>query len=159
YEWGMNPIPSEKGKKLQKLIDNPSSDEHIPDLQILILDTPDSSVKLSFVNGMMTPEGGVHLEEVYKNFSNVVLPLVNPDKGKKKDDDDDEKTKKVPKLTLKDIKDHVSVIINYRVRNPQFVGQAKTKLSDPKPKVAFVDKEGKELDTSGKDFTIKKVKS
>lgn len=158
YEWGMNPIPSEKGKKLQKLIDTASSDEHIPDLQILILDTPDNSIKLSFVNGMMTPEGGVHLEEVYKNFSNVVLPLVNPNKEKKKDDDD-EKTKKGPKLTLKDIKDHVSVIINYRVRNPQFVGQAKTKLSAPKPKVAFVDKEGKELDTSGKDFTIKKIKS
>lgn len=111
----------------------------IPDLEICVVDTPDAGEVLSYVNGLTTPEGGAHVEAVMKSLSTAILEAINgTSKKKKKDDKKDEK--KEIKLTMSDVRPHLSIILGCRINQPKFNNQAKTKLLSPAPKVSIPDK-------------------
>jgi DNA topoisomerase-2 len=113
-----------------------TSSEYIPTLEILVLDTPDEAVQISFANGLMTRDGGVHVEEVIKVLSTVIMEkidkVLSSRTGKGKDVIIKDGSKH---LTIKDIRQHFSVIVNYRCPDPKHTSQSKTKLESPKPLV------------------------
>lgn len=87
----------------------------------LIFDTPDRGLDISFVNGVSTSDGGVHVKALYRVVLNVVKEIV-------------------PDVKLNDIRPHVSVIVSCWLKNPHFTGQTKTYLSSPTPKYTLTNK-------------------
>lgn len=87
--------------------------KYAPDVQVLILDTPDLGIAISSVNGAMTPKDGIHVSSVLGAISEKVLGSI------KKSDH---------KLTTKDVEPHVSIIVNCHLVNPGFDKQTKTEL-------------------------------
>lgn len=143
YEWPNSQEPAAFNglTKAQKkaLINNPTSPDLIPIVELMALDTPDNAVCLSYVNGIMTKEGGVHTNEAYNSFGAYVLEKINSsqESGKKGKKGDKKDTINAPKLTMADLKSHVSIILNTRLPDPKFIGQTKHKLSSPKPTITI----------------------
>lgn len=98
-----------------------------PGLDLCLLDTVSHPIVISSINGMMTPDGGVHVEAVYKAIAEQILPVINKEKP----------GVKTPKLTLGDIKAHLSIILVCHLPNPKFNSQIKTKLTSPTPKLTI----------------------
>ena len=44
--------------------------------ELCLVDTPNASVKLSFVNGIITSEGGVHVDEAYREIVKKIIDVV-----------------------------------------------------------------------------------
>jgi DNA gyrase/topoisomerase IV subunit B len=107
-------------------------------IEICIMDSPDSGETLSYVNGMITRDGGVHVEAVIKGISNVLLDKINSSKAVKLLNKDDSKKKNI--LTLADIRPHISLVMSCRIPNPKFTSQTKTQLSGPQLKFDFPEK-------------------
>jgi DNA gyrase/topoisomerase IV subunit B/DNA gyrase/topoisomerase IV subunit A len=107
-------------------------------VEICLMDTPDSGEILSYVNGMITRDGGVHVEAAIKAISNVLLDKLNNSKTVKNINKDDTKKKNI--LTLADIRPHISMVMSCRVPDPKFTSQTKTQLSGPQLKFEFPDK-------------------
>jgi DNA gyrase/topoisomerase IV subunit B len=107
-------------------------------IEICLLDTPDAGETLSYVNGMITRDGGVHVEAVIKAISNVLLEKLNNSKAVKNITKDDTKKKNI--LTLADIRPHISIVMSCRIPDPKFTSQTKTQLSGPQLKFDFPDK-------------------
>lgn len=107
-------------------------------IEICLLDTPDAGETLSYVNGMITRDGGVHVEAVIKAISNVLLDKLNNSKAVKNINKDDAKKKNI--LTLADIRPHISIVMSCRIPDPKFTSQTKTQLSGPQLKFDFPDK-------------------
>lgn len=129
YEWqdGTETV-LKKGIKL-------SVDKNVfPIIEICAVDTPDRAERVSFVNGMWTRNNGVHLESAFKAIATSVLNTVNNSIGKKK------KNEKGLKLTLSDVKNHVSLFINCWISEPEFDSQSKNELKSPTPKVTIDEK-------------------
>ena len=90
--------------------------------EICIVDTPDKGEIVSFVNGMFTKQGGVHVEEWMDMISDVVkFELKKEDK----------------KITKRHVRPHFTVILSNKLVNPVFDGQTKEKLKKPKPKISM----------------------
>ena len=104
----------------------------IPKLELCIVDTPDEGRAVSFANGMMTKDGGVHLDAAYLAIAKPILDLVNGTKKKNKE-------KNKIKLTVADIRRHISVFISCRVPNPKYSNQSKTSLTTPKINIKIPD--------------------
>lgn len=100
-------------------------------MDICILDTPDEGKCVSFVNGMITRDGGVHVNVVSKTIFSFILEAVNKSLAGKKD------LKGRKKLTLTDIKPHLSFIISCWLLNPQCSGQMKSCLTSPVPNLTL----------------------
>ena len=129
-----------KLQTLQKQVSQALKAEHIPVIEMMILDTPDEGICLSFVNGLLTIDGGVHTNEAYSSISSHVIEIVNSalnsqKKGKKAKSKDEEIT--IPKLKNDDVKTHVSIILNCRLPDPKYTSQSKTKLASPKPHISI----------------------
>ena len=107
-------------------------------IEICMMDTPDAGETLSYVNGMITRDGGVHVEAVIKAVSNVLLDKINSSKAVKLLNKDDSKKKNI--LTLADIRPHISLVMSCRIPNPKFTSQTKTQLSGPQLKFEFPEK-------------------
>jgi DNA gyrase/topoisomerase IV subunit B len=107
-------------------------------VEICLLDTPDAGETLSYVNGMITRDGGVHVEAVIKAISNVLLEKLNNSKAVKNINKDDAKKKNL--LTLADIRPHISIVMSCRIPDPKFTSQTKTQLSGPQLKFEFPEK-------------------
>jgi DNA gyrase subunit B len=73
----------------------------------------------SYVNGISTPEGGMHEEGFRKSITNVVNKYAR-NRGLLKEKDDN--------LLGEDIREGLSAIISVKLPEPQFEGQTKTKL-------------------------------
>lgn len=73
----------------------------------------------SFVNGISTPEGGMHEEGFRKSLTNVMNKYARA-RGLLKEKDDN--------LLGEDIREGLSAIIAVKLPEPQFEGQTKTKL-------------------------------
>src|SRR3989338_5244337 len=90
--------------------------------QLVVFDTPDKGEAITFVNGIITSKGGVHVSTWLDKFC---VPIV-------------EKLKKHA-ISKKDIKPHLTLIGSFRLDKPRFKGQTKEYLSAPKPKVLIQD--------------------
>lgn len=140
YSWGDSP-PSDLmnlGVKAQerKILEAKNPD-HIPELEILILDTPDKGQILSYVNGLLTREGGVHVDAVLDPVCKYIANIINGGKKKKKATG--------ATITAKNIKSHLSFIINARVADPEYNSQSKTRLTAPNVNLALTAQNMKKI--------------
>ncbi len=88
----------------------------IPDVELAVLDTPHEGCFISFVNGIVTSDGGSHVDCAYKAIGQPALKIINNDR-------------KI--LNIADVKNHLTIIISIRVMNPTFTSQSKTKMVRP----------------------------
>jgi len=99
---------------------------------------------ISYVNGIETFEGGVHVDSWTKA---LLQPIVEKINGKAK--------KGAPQITLKEIKPYFRLFLNCSVNKPEFTSQEKTKLIAPNVKVNV---EQKNINTILKWNVIEKIK-
>ena len=83
--------------------------------------TIDKQFCLSYVNSIITRNGGAHVNAVYKAISSAVYKKLNFGRN----------------MNINDIKPHISLIVSYNVSNPSYVGQTKDTLNAPKPRVVI----------------------
>ena len=102
--------------------------------ELIVIDTPDEGYHVSFVNCMMTREGGVHVNSALKTIGDGVLKNVNETIEKQIKNLDD-KAKKSHKITMNDLKPHISLLLSVKVVNPKFTSQTKSNLHSPIPKI------------------------
>jgi DNA topoisomerase-2 len=81
---------------------------------------------ISFVNGIETREGGVHVD----SWSNAIFKPLSEKYS----------TKKGPQLSVKDIKPFFKLFVNCTVPNPSFNSQEKSKLVSPSVKAEILPK-------------------
>ncbi len=115
----------------------------LPQTELCIVDTPDNALVISSVNGMMTHEGGVHVESAYKSIVGSIIKTINDSVNKGKEVG--KNNKKLPKLTLGDLKPHLSFILVCHLPNPKFNAQTKTMLKSPVPKFEIPEKDIKRM--------------
>ena len=131
YEWdeGIESF-NKKGKKIK-------IKKEIPIVELCVIDTPDEGNCISFVNGLITRNGGVHVNTALRMISTGILEKINEnkvtEKGKKGE-------KKRVGLTMNDVKPHISMIISCRLENPEFDSQTKNMLKSPIPKMNIPDR-------------------
>jgi DNA topoisomerase-2 len=107
----------------------------VPLVEMCMIDTPDNSENISFVNSMMTRDGGIHVEAALKSISGHIVKYINGNE-----------TAEGMAITLKHVRPNISLVLSVRVENPGFSGQTKNKLSDPNPfvpRIKITDKEVK----------------
>lgn len=109
----------------------------VPVVELCILDTPDQAQVVSFVNSMITRQGGVHVDATVKAVSSKVIDSINSGKKTKGQE------KKRSLINVKDVTPHLSMILSCHLVNPRFESQTKTKLNQPTPKLTL---EGKFID-------------
>ena len=138
YEW---PAGTEtEVKRGQVVAKNPKV---VPLVELCCLDTPDNGVSVSFVNGMITREGGVHVNSAFKCVSSNILDKINTSiekQRKKSKSKTAQDQRKRPTLTIADVKPHISMMLACRLPNPLYVSQSKTSLSSPTPKIQIPEK-------------------
>jgi DNA topoisomerase II len=95
-------------------------------------------VQISFVNGINTKKGGVHVDEWKKG---IFKPLLEKLKAKYT-----EKKSSTPfKITPKNLEQYFMLFITCNLKNPDFEGQTKDVLSNPSPKVQVPETKIKQL--------------
>ncbi len=107
-----------------------------PIADIYLLDTSDNNCVISFVNGMMTRDGGVHIDALMKVLSKKILDNIKQHIGTKKKSGE---TRERFPLTVADIRNNVSVIASFYLVNPEFTSQSKTCLAAPEVSVNIPD--------------------
>ena len=75
----------------------------------------------SFVNNIITPEGGTHEDGVKNSLTRIINNYANQNKLVKDNDEP---------LSGDDVREGISMIISAKVPEPQFEGQTKTKLGN-----------------------------
>ena len=139
YKWekeaDKNLVNASAKVKEKKIIDAKNPDD-IPELEILVLDTPDNGKCVSYVNGLITVDGGVHVDAVQTPIFNYLIKLLS--EGKKKKD-------KKLSISSKNIRPHLSFIVNARLADPAYNSQSKTKLTSPNISFKFKDNELKKF--------------
>ena len=113
-------------KKIEKNIISPKSQADIPDLEIMVIDTPDSGKVISYVNGLISKNGGTHVDAVLRPIFKHFTTMVNGDKKKG--------------ITATNVAPHISAIVNARLPDPRYDSQSKTKLEYPKVHLEIVPK-------------------
>lgn len=95
----------------------------------LVLDTPSNGTTISFVNGVINEEGGVHVDSWRKTlFKGIISHFKSKMKGYK--------------LNEKIVSQHISMILFCRLPNPKYKSQTKDKVTSPKPHTSTVDIDG-----------------
>lgn len=113
----------------------------LPIIEICAVDSPDNAERVAFVNNMWTRNGGVHYEAAFKAVTAGILKTLNDSTSSKKKDKKDKKdTKNIPKLTVADVKKHVSLFVNCWIEDPIFDSQSKNELKSPTPKIDIDEK-------------------
>lgn len=136
YQWpdGTEVVTKKRGYQVAK------DQSIVPLVELIALDTPDEGSNVSFVNCMMTREGGVHVEAAIKAVGSSVVEIINNASMKAlqrqhKGKEIDAKLKRAHTVNISDVKPHISVLLSVRVVNPKFTSQSKTALQSPTPKV------------------------
>jgi DNA topoisomerase-2 len=101
-----------------------ASSGFIPESQILLLDTPDDGQVYSYANGLMTVDGGVHVEKLAKELFVPIVKKFNKTDGK---------------LKPGDVRPHVTIFLINRLVDTKYKGQSKTILENPTPNITFPD--------------------
>jgi DNA topoisomerase II len=89
----------------------------------LILISSSSFSAISFVNGVNTVDGGVHVDKWCEAIFRPIVESINKKQIKKKG----------ATITIKDVRQHFSLILNCSLDKPAFTSQSKTKLTSPSP--------------------------
>lgn len=142
YQWppGIEIIKKKKGFQVAKNLGV------TPEIELIAIDTPDEGHHVSFVNCMMTRDGGVHVNAGVKAVGdsavqmineNVLKKLIKQNKGKELD----AKEKRAHTITINDVKPHISILLSAKVTNPKFTSQTKTMLHSPAPKIEVAEEE------------------
>lgn len=139
--------------------------EEIPQKQMLFVSSNDSAVVLipskksgvvSFVNGVETTEGGVHVDAWSEAIFRPILDKLNGKKGS-------------PSINIRELRNYFRLFVVCTLANPEFGSQEKTKLVAPVPRPEIETKhinaimkwdimeEIKELLKSKELSTLKKV--
>lgn len=142
YQWpaGTEVVTKKKGHQVAK---DPSV---TPEVEMIVADTPDSGYHVSFVNCMMTKDGGVHVNAALKAVGDGVVQKINEDILKKLTKQNggkelDAKQKKAHTINISDVRPHLSLLLSVRVVNPKFTSQTKTVLASPTPKITIEEQE------------------
>ena len=106
--------------------------EDIPEVEIMVVDTPDSAVNISYVNGQITAEGGVHVDAAEQPIFEKINEIIS-------------RTVKKHKITVKHMRPHLSFIVNARLCDPNFASQAKAKLTSPEVAISYNEKATRKL--------------
>jgi DNA topoisomerase-2 len=122
-------FPSESDELIKKSIVYEYTKDNVV-IELCVLDTPDNGEMLSYVNGIITREGGVHVNAALKALSKEIIPMISDGK-KGKDKDGKDKKEKKTNLKISDIAQHISMLLCCRIPDPKFSSQSKTKLSSP----------------------------
>jgi len=112
YEWPPNTQFTTTKTGIQIAIDS----RILPTVEMSIIDTPDNGKFIAFVNGIVTPDGGPHVDSAYRAVGQTSIKALN---GEQK------------LLNISDIKKHLTLVISIRVMNPTFSSQSKVKLIKP----------------------------
>ena len=124
-------IPQADGSQMD------ASNLNVPDVEMIIIDTPGQGMQIGVCNSILTVDGGVHINTAVKYVSQVIKEAVNTkrknnalvDKNTNTKTDAEKKKDAVEgRLTKKTIIGHVTIIINVRLPNPSWSGQTKTYL-------------------------------
>lgn len=97
---------------------------HIARVEAILIDTPYKGTVHSYVNGLITKDGGAHVD----SFTKVVYKKIAELFGAKFN---------LTKISAKDIKPHLTLILNCRLANPTYTSQSKTKLGSPNIQINF----------------------
>ena len=146
YQWpNGTEIISKKGPtgKTYQTSKNPNI---LPIIELIAIDTPDEGLHVSFVNCMMTRDGGVHVNNAIKAIGDSSVNLINETTLKKltkqnKGKELDAKDKRAYTITINDVKPHISILLNTKLINPKFTSQTKTALHSPSPKIEIAEQE------------------
>jgi DNA topoisomerase II len=146
YQWPAGTETTNR-KKGQQIAKNPSVSA---DVELIAIDTPDAGSHVSFVNCMMTRDGGVHVDTAIKAVADSAVQMVNDSvlKSMLKQNKGKELTaaeKRSHTITIADVKPHISILLAVRVVNPKFTSQTKTKLHSPTPKIQVAEEELKAI--------------
>jgi len=123
YEFKRTPTIS--GKELETAIGNYSL---LPEIEMIVLDTPNEGMHISYCNGIYNVDGGVHTNAAYKAVLDTIKDIMKSSKSIDKSID-------ISKINIKDIKKHCTIILSYKCDDPVFKGQDKEKLCKPEPKI------------------------
>lgn len=93
---------------------------------VLLESTSRDFQHISFVNGIYTKDGGVHVDAYVDKVLKVLVLKIN--------------SKLKCKLNVGDIKPYFCLIVNCQVPNPEFSSQSKTRLTAPKINVTIDEK-------------------
>jgi len=142
YQWpvGTEIITKKKGNQVAK------NGEIIAEVELIAIDTPDEGSHVSFVNCMMTHDGGVHVNAAVKAVGDSAVQMINESVIKRmikmsKGKELAAKDKRAHTITINDVKPHMSILLNIRVVNPKFTSQTKTCLGAPTPKIEIGEEE------------------
>ena len=140
YQWpnGTEVINKKNGRQIAK------NSSILPEIELIAIDTPDDGHHVSFVNCMMTKEGGVHVNSAFKAVGESAVQMINDSVLKKltkqnKGKELDAKEKRAHTISINDVKPHISILLSAKVVNPKFTSQTKTMLHSPVPKILIKD--------------------
>ena len=133
YEWphGTPLIDKKIGNKTVKYTSDPRI---MPIVELCVIDTPDNGTITSYVNSMITRQGGVHVDAAFAPIIKKILDMVN-NIGNGKKTTSSRKFKLMPA----DIKRHLTIIMSCHLDNPGYKSNSKVFLSRPKPKITIDD--------------------
>jgi len=119
----------------------------LPEYEILIINSHEDANIISFVNGMLTPEHGIHVNPIITKIKTVVdncmiehffkkTPKRLLTKGMNEQEikklEEQKKKEKSKKISKEIISKSFFIIVSVRVVNPTFTSQSKTMLKTPK---------------------------
>lgn len=121
-------------------------------VEMIVVDTPDNGQLISFVNKMMTPLGGVHVDRALEKVGRPIVNAVNStvlQKLSKKEQEEISRNKSKAnsyKIDISDFKRHTSMILVVRVSKPEFDSQPKRQLRAPAPAIHIEDNFTKKME-------------
>lgn len=142
YEW---PVLTRRNKTVKtRSTKNPNGTEHsrgkehvLPTFEVVLFDTPDEGVCRSFVNGIETSDGGMHVNALLEGLRRVLEPVLNKKMGSGN-----------LRLKPEKIKKHITILMNCRIAKASYESQTKKKLTSPKmAALHFSPSQVKELTT------------
>lgn len=120
-------------KQYSTLYSSPTDEriELITKDSIIVITSASEFEAVSFVNGINTPQGGVHVDAWTEKILRPVVDYYNE--------------KDRPNVDIKDVRKFFRFFVVCNLPNPEFTSQSKTQLTSPVPKTAVDEKEFKKL--------------
>ena len=142
YEWPEGTEVTKKRNGVQTAKDQTI----VPHVEMIVMDTPDQGKHVSFVNCMMTRDGGVHVNAAMESVGRNAVNMVNKNvlekiKRQNKGKELTAEQKRSHSINIADVRPHLSIIVAVRVQDPKFTSQSKTQLNSPTPKVVVTEDE------------------